>query len=814
MTDNISINMRKVKIDELNVPPAYIDDKGLPTISSNARLVLVTVNAKRGMWNTELVKGEKVWVRSISAWGKTYGYIDLNEIGCLTQKTSSLVAGLINCATPFMDLGQADVFREVFDEEGLQLPSWDEVKRFDYDWIGSIKDGKMTSWHHVHLLPTQALVAAAHAGRLKHAILVAKKLKNVQGLTRAMFSTFITYTSMVPEEQLKIWTKIIHKQSAVKVEILSKYLKQISIMFKQLQHVFETDLSPLFELDVLINRGVGDVDWEKEKEARTKGKMVQLPVNVVYNRAAELFQTAKDEGRYYRSRTYAQWAEFRLLTTPGGAAHSYNPLFSDIIRSEKKDKNLDFNKKFLLSMNRPPEFENLSSRKPRIDAWPSTKYEWGKQRAIYGTDVDSYILADLALPMCEHMFPSMIIGGANAEEGRLRRIVSQVMNGGMPLCFDYEDFNSQHTVQSMSEVLRAFYKVWSGSMTREQTIAMEWTIRSVEDMRVNGNPTLGVTPYRLRGTLLSGWRLTTFINSMLNRIYLEESGSIEDAMYAIHSGDDVLASVVSLNDAMSFIKKAEAIGVRAQISKMNISSIAEFLRIDHKGQTTASQYLTRAVATIVHSRMETSQAYDSVEYIEATRERIQNASDRGGMNVNHVWAELKTTIKKTQKISEATIEYTLAAHRLEGGLSELPRLTGVRVVSTSGFTRPHPDTYLKVDKIMPGITDTARGIVKKLGWSEDNRLGEIVNYIVDTEAEKMNRVRGKKEIAYYNVSEVQEAELSRFRDYRGLIKLGVAGMLRGADPKLVRLLISMQTELGQALLGKVKNFSKVMRLMF
>jgi hypothetical protein len=155
----------------------------------------------------------------------------------------------------------------------------------------------------------------------------------------------------------------------------------------------------------------------------------------------------------------------------------------------------------------------------------------------------------------------------------------------------------------MRAVLVAWKDVFGPQITPEQRASLQWTIDSVGSQFVHNSAT--EDDYQTSGTLFSGWRLTTFMNTALNFAYLYNCG-IEDKMaYSLHNGDDVLASAKTMADIVDVLKTSEQLGLRAQVSKMNIGTIAEFLRMDFRAKVKSSkQYLTRAVSTYTHSRIE------------------------------------------------------------------------------------------------------------------------------------------------------------------------------------------------------------------
>ncbi len=81
--------------------------------------------------------------------------------------------------------------------------------------------------------------------------------------------------------------------------------------------------------------------------------------------------------------------------------------------------------------------------------------------------------------------------------------------GWYKLMFDFKDFNSVHTLASQKCVIRHLFKdldpIWRS-----------WLERSVGNMWIRGNDDMW---FKAQGTLMSGHRMTSIINSILNAAY-------------------------------------------------------------------------------------------------------------------------------------------------------------------------------------------------------------------------------------------------------------------------------------------------------
>jgi hypothetical protein len=176
--------------------------------------------------------------------------------------------------------------------------------------------------------------------------------------------------------------------------------------------------------------------------------------------------------------------------------------------------------------------------------------------------------------------------------------------------------------------------------------------------------------YKTAGTLLSGWRLTTFMNTVLNYVYTHQAVGSNSNMVSTHNGDDVLASINNLTELVSLLKGSKEINVRYQRTKCYFSSIAEFLRVDHH-QGTGAQYLARAVSTFVHGATESSIPNDLRSNLEATmtrrKELIERMADRDV--VDKLVRNQLRHFNKIWEVDDRLIYSIINTHTSRGGIA-------------------------------------------------------------------------------------------------------------------------------------------------
>lgn len=522
---------------------------------------------------------------------------------------------------------------------------------------------KITSAHHVHFTVREAAATVGHAHR--HRLKTAMRVPN--GVTSTMVTGLILWLDSLEDDlyELVISSGLFKCQTQKEFMVLGK---QISVEAKSLQNLVKADLRQVFEIDVLTNRIDGDVDWAQEKVNRTQPRVTHFGYNSIFDSASAIFNQAALIGRKPVSFTWDKYWASRWQWSAAGSVHSQ--YVADEAYVVKTDRNLK--NKFIMISNMPDfSIEHFVLRQPEIHAWASTKYEWGKLRAIYGTDTTSYILSNFAFYNCENVLPNRFPVGKDANDKNVSSRVAGVLSGRLPYCLDFEDFNSQHSIEAMQAVIDAYGQVFSSSLSADQKTALDWTSQSVGRQIIHDNVGLK-EQYNANGTLLSGWRLTTFVNSVLNAIYTDKVlAGVLDVGASLHNGDDVLIGATSMEVTRRSLLMGYRYNVRIQPSKCAFAAIAEFLRVDHK-RGSKGQYLTRAIATLVHSRIESKPSTDARDLVNSMENRFSDCHHRG-MPIATIALLRELYYRHQSKVCRMSVDdmYTIkTAHRVAGGISE------------------------------------------------------------------------------------------------------------------------------------------------
>jgi hypothetical protein len=255
----------------------------------------------------------------------------------------------------------------------------------------------------------------------------------------------------------------------------------------------------------------------------------------------------------------------------------------------------------------------------------SEKLENGKTRAIFACDTRSYFAFEHFLGPISQAWKGekvLLDPGIHGHLGIAKLVQSKQGSAGINVMLDYDDFNSQHSTESMKTVIRAAcaYVGYPDDLSASLVSSFdnEWIYLR------------GRLVGRALGTLMSGHRGTTFLNSVLNAAYIRMAvgESAYSRLESLHVGDDVYMSAPSLSAAGSLLAAVKAFGCRMNPSKQSVGSVgAEFLRLGIR-KTHAVGYLARCVASCVSGSWVTHTALTPLEALQSAIVSCRGLSNR------------------------------------------------------------------------------------------------------------------------------------------------------------------------------------------
>jgi len=616
--------------------------------------------------------GTVVKAHLIRSGGKTYVYYLVNQF--LSPNSKDILAVL---SRHFMN-DYRFYYNEPCSLDNIQLAmphvAGKATSHHTVASIVSLPAPKISGQHHLHFLAHEVWQSLDPEQQ--------KKAASAFFLPRDITTTMMAGVLLWLASLSDLLYEVVVQTPLLRVPDVATFIKvgkALSVQAKSLQNLVREDLRPLFEADVLVNRAYGQVDWLQEKLNRTEPRLARIDENVIYREACKLFSQrdpVKEKPRHFK------WSDFWEARWQWSAAGSFHSQYPDDLKYLSKEQEL--RNKFIALITMPDiSIDTLLQRTPQVHAWSSVKYEWGKMRAIYGTDITSYILTHFAFFNCEDTLPRHFPIGKLARPSFVSARVRAVLDNATPLCVDYEDFNSQHSTVAMQAVMQAYLDANFQSFSPDQRSAALWAIQSLGDTIVHDNAGTRTT-YSSKGTLMSGHRLTTFLNSVLNYIYTTQLLDPETTLFrSVHNGDDVLIGTNNFATATMLVRNSHNLGIRLQRSKSNFGGIAEFLRVDHI-RGTHGQYLTRNIATLAHSRIESKVAVGLPDVLEAMEERFTEFVTRGGPL--HTVAALRSLYypRMAQVYrSDVSVAYAIKnSHRVVGGIDPSPTASILQTVIT------------------------------------------------------------------------------------------------------------------------------------
>ncbi|AGI61065.1 putative RNA-dependent RNA polymerase [Ustilaginoidea virens RNA virus 1] len=368
--------------------------------------------------------------------------------------------------------------------------------------------------------------------------------------------------------------------------------------------------SVLTEANTLTGRGVNPIDVEAAGRDRTQyDKIVRDLFHADEGKLREAIRTILREEIGSANVEFPSLEEYfsqRWLWTVNGSHNFTTQRFYD-----PED-------------HRPPGAARMFRRAyaectsyDRVAAWngksffsPSAKLEHGKSRAIFAGDTLTYFRFQHFLKHVEDVWTGkhvLLNPGRGGMYGMLKRIRGISAGTGVHTMMDYTDFNSAHTNASMRILFEeaTSYVGYDPDMGALLANSFDNSYMVTSD-----------GPRKIAGTLMSGHRATTFINSVLNRAYLLVVNPSILRLPAVHVGDDVYLSPPSLHAAAELMDDVRMSGLRMNPLKQSVGLITgEFLRMAF-GSGSAFGYAPRAIASMISGNWTNSNELTRREQVE------------------------------------------------------------------------------------------------------------------------------------------------------------------------------------------------------
>lgn len=404
-----------------------------------------------------------------------------------------------------------------------------------------------------------------------------------------------------------------------------KNAKGLSTALKALGANSDLVGSLLIEADTLQGRGVGTVDLRAEATYRCDPAGVHdsvLDVDQVALASAiedilteELkivdpeFPTLED---FWQSRWLwcVNGSHSRILDRSGGL--NTRKIFPGIDRVYRR------------MYAEAQEEEPISGWDGTVLVSASEKLEHGKTRAIFACDTLAYFAFQHFLATVEKIWKGVRVvldPGSLGHLGVARRVLS-FSDGGVHVMLDYDDFNSQHSNASMQTLFEV--------VTRVTSYPSELASKLISSFSKTEVFCRGEHIGKALGTLMSGHRATTFINSILNAAYIRMAIGKEayERYKAIHVGDDIYLNVPSHSEAAHVLLAAKNLGCRMNPAKQSVGTVgAEFLRMGIRPKY-SSGYFARSVASTVSGNWVTEAKQSPTDALRTAISNVRSLANR------------------------------------------------------------------------------------------------------------------------------------------------------------------------------------------
>nr|UCD53716.1 MAG: RNA-dependent RNA polymerase [Totiviridae sp.] len=367
-------------------------------------------------------------------------------------------------------------------------------------------------------------------------------------------------------------------------------------------------VSALAEAETLVGYGFGDVDWEEERRRRvTPSLATTFRTGEIRNAIARLYFEALHDAKggsfdlkdFWRRRWFwlAAGSEAGATDkfTPECFRDSFRTLAGRIVRHTHRSAAESRGAEYLLQL-----LDSL----PSITATASAKVnERGKVRALYAGDPRSYYITAAALDPAEADWthPEAILQPGAPDELHAVADRRTALEAGVGMMYDFDDFNIMHQHEHLAVVFEELARAPPGRGPAHR-MCCAWVATAARLQKVvwpDGRLT------RVTNGLFSGWRATTWANTILNWAYFTCAVARVRKIMEVnllarrHVGDDVFSVVDSWLGAVTLSDALQEANARGQPNKIMFSErVAEFLRVRYD-ETGVHGYVARALCGLI-----------------------------------------------------------------------------------------------------------------------------------------------------------------------------------------------------------------------
>jgi hypothetical protein len=388
----------------------------------------------------------------------------------------------------------------------------------------------------------------------------------------------------------------------------AKAAKEASGLIKRWGVCADWHLSPsdAAELHCIGARGVGTIDLQAEKEHRSNLEFAASPPpERIFTLTRDFFDRELKRVKDVRHSPEEYFAR-RAFNIAGGSQPSGSQTWpAGAVSADGSTSELKFRhtKKSWAESVTTDYLDKVLAGPARIRATFSIKInDPSKVRVLYGCDTESYLAYAYVLGPIEAGVASdeaLLRPGASDELAHIRDRLDMLAEA-LGFMYDFDDFNSQHSYASMKAVFQGLRaSKWVLKQPAEYQQAVTWCVDALDDLEARYPDGSKI---RQPLGMMSGWRATSFVNTMLNWAYISNAVAAAqlapDDLAGIHAGDDYYGTVKSRESLPYLLASLKAQGNRGQESKTAISrEFGEFLRCRYSKEG-VNGYVARTIASL------------------------------------------------------------------------------------------------------------------------------------------------------------------------------------------------------------------------
>jgi len=533
-------------------------------------------------------------------------WVTVEQLKVLYGETVAVAASLLLCKYPFQVRVSKSLLQRLTDEALAPAPAADGLSMLDLDRAKEL-----------NLFPVKPFVGAAQKANVffsdvwtdlkKYYPHLAQRFRAVSpfmaGLTNDQAACCLVHARCLEGRLLDpVLTAVRFIQDPKGAKELSTIVKAIGANSTEIG-------GQITEVSCLLGRGVGNFDLRSDAAKRCQPASKQESLFRVDPAKLRpivrgILEREIDRSRLHFPSDEDKWTSRWMWCVNG--SHS--------IGSENAIRGKSVIPKKIPRAYRKMFAENLKSWNP--DVWSgrsffsaSAKLEPGKVRPIYGGDSETYFAFEWLLRPVEDAWRGYRVSldpGSAGVLGNINRMRKVQSYGGVNVMVDYDSFNEAHTTESMEVLFEELTSLVGYDPGRSRKIVSSFRNAHV---RCHGEY-IG----KLQGTLMSGHRATTFVNSVLNEAYLTIAApDLFPRLASIHVGDDGFIVCRSTADAAELMQAISRSGIKMNPAKQSVGyETAEFLRVA-VGDSNAQGYSARSIASLINGNWVTERKLDLME---------------------------------------------------------------------------------------------------------------------------------------------------------------------------------------------------------